>query len=311
MTDQPTTADLIAAVQAAINSDPALSQTSVAAALDCSPSVLSQWLRGIYKGDNEGVTLAVQQWLALRAEGAAVARAMPDDMPWYSTETAERIWTRLRLAHHAPDICVIDGAAGVGKTCTARHYADSYPGVWHATMSPDCAGVATALEEISEAMELEVTGGAAAHRRAILKRIKAAGGAALLIIDEAQHLGVAALDEVRTLHDRAGCGIAYLGNAGIWSQLVGGGRRGIALDRLHSRVGARAHCQGATTKDVQALLSAWGITDRGARSVVTEIARRPGALRAATKTIRSAHLYAQGGAINAEHLRAARVGRGL
>jgi len=311
MSDTPTTADLIAAVQAAINADPTLSQASVAAALDYSPAVLGQWLKGIYKGDNAAVTTAVTQWLALRAAGDAVARVMPDDLPWYSTETAERIWTRLRLAHHAPDICVIDGAAGVGKTYTARHYAASYPGVWLATMSPDCAGVATALEEISDAMGLDVQGGAAAHRRAILKRIKAAGGAALLVIDEAQHLGTAALDEVRTLHDRAGCGLAYLGNEGIWSQLVGGGRRGIALDRLHSRVGARAHCQGATTKDVQALLGAWGITDRGARSVVSEIARRPGALRAATKTIRSAHLYAQSAAITAEHLRAARVGRGL
>jgi hypothetical protein len=87
--------------------------------------------------------------------------------------------------------------------------------------------------------------------------------------------------------------------------------KGQALDRVHSRIGARAHCTGATSKDIAALLDAWDISDRAARSIVSDIARRPGARRAATKVIRSAHLYAAGGAIGAEHLRAARAGRGI
>jgi len=93
---------------------------------------------------------------------------------------------------------------------------------------------------------------------------------------------------------------------------VGGGRKGEALDRVHSRIGARVHSKGATRQDIAALLDAWGITDRSARAQVGEIARRPGALRAATKAIRTATLYADGvQAIRAEHVRAAAQERGV
>jgi len=302
---------LAEAVMAALGADPTLSQTGVAGTLGVSQSQFSQRLRGIYRGDNGSMNARIRKWLSMREEQAAMARALPEDIPYYRTETSQRVWTRLTLAHHAPDIAVIDGAAGVGKTRTAQEYADSYPAVWMVTMSPDCSGVLPALEEVAIAMDLQVQGGAAAHRRAVLKRIKASNGPSLINIDEAQHLSTAAFDELRTLHDRGATGIAYIGNEGVWAQMVGGGRKGQALDRVHSRIGARAHCTGATSKDIAALLDAWDISDRAARSIVSDIARRPGALRAATKVIRSAHLYAAGSAIGAEHLRAARAGRGI
>jgi DNA transposition AAA+ family ATPase len=179
-------------------------------------------------------------------------------------------------------------------------------------MAPDCAGVTPALEEIALGMGLEVQGGAAAHRRAIVRRLIDAGdNGALLIIDEAQHLGTAAFDEIRTLHDRASAGIAYLGNRGVWAQLVGGGRKGEALDRVHSRIGARVHSTGASKQDIAAMLDAWRIKDRAARAALGEIAKRPGALRAATKAIRTATLFAAGAPLTVEHVRAAAAERGV
>lgn len=316
-TDTPTLGDpahdrdAITAVAAALESS-GLTKSGVAKAMGVSPAKLGEWLRGKYAGDVADMNARATLWLEAREQRAAVSAGMPGERPWYPTPTADRILTRLQLAHYGPDIAVVDGAAGVGKTVTARHYQASHANVWLATMAPDCAGVLPALEEIAHAMGLEVQGGAAVHRRAIVRRLRDTGDSgALIVVDEAQHLGTSAFDEIRTLHDRAGCGIAYLGNKGVWAQLVGGGRRGEALDRVHSRIGARVHCRGASVEDVRAMLDAWEISDRGARSAVLDIAKRPGALRAATKAIRTAALFAQGEPITADHVRAAAAERGV
>lgn len=289
------------------------SQATVAAEWGVSPAALNQWLSGRYKGDNERLNNLAAQWLQARAVRAEVAAALPQAPSWYETPLAKRIWTRLTLAHYGPDIAVVDGAAGVGKTATAAHYAATQANVWHVTLAPDCTGVTPALEEIAFAMGLTAQGGGAAGlRRAIVRRLRQAGeSGALLIIDEAQHLGTAAFDEIRTLHDLSGAGVAYLGNKGVWAQLVAGGRKGEALDRVHSRIGARVHCAGVANADIAAMLDAWGISDRGARSALGEIARRPGALRAATKAIRTAQLHAGAATLTAEHVRLARDERGV
>lgn len=290
-----------------------VNQAVIAREWGVSHAAVNQWLSGRYKGDNAKLNNLAAKWLEARAQRADLAATLPPTPTWYQTPIAQRIWTRLQLAHYGPDIAVVDGAAGVGKTKTAEYYTTTVGNVWHVTMAPDCTGVTPALEEIGAAMGIITQGGgAAALRRAIVRRLRQAGEAgALLIVDEAQHLGVAAFDEIRTLHDLAGCGIAYLGNKGVWAQLVGGGSKGESLDRVHSRIGARVHCAGVTTQDIAVMLDAWGIRDRAARSALGEIARRPGALRAATKAIRTAQLHAGGVPLTAEHIRMARDERGV
>lgn len=290
-----------------------VNQALIAREWGVSHAAVNQWLAGRYKGDNAKLNDLAAKWLEARAQRAELAATLQEAPGWYPTPLAQRIWTRLQLAHYGPDIAVVDGAAGVGKTRTAEHYVGQAANVWHVTMAPDCTGVTPALEEIAGAMAIVVQGGgAAALRRAIVRRLKQAGEAnALLIVDEAQHLGTAAFDEIRTLHDLAGCGIAYLGNKGVWAQLVGGGRKGESLDRVHSRIGARVHCAGVSNQDIAVMLDAWGVTERGARAALAEIARKPGALRAATKAIRTAQLHTGGAPLTAEHVRLARDERGV
>src|SRR5690606_2961156 len=169
------------------------------------------------------------------------------------------------------------------------HYQASRPNVWIATMTPASSGVVTSLEDVCDALGISEGGGARRMFKAIVKRVRDTHG--LLVIDEAQHLSVAALDQLRSIHDATGIGIALVGNEGVYSRMAGG-RNASQLDRLFSRIGKRLGLRQSSEADIKAVVKAWGISDAKCMPVLIEIARRPGALRALTKVLRLASVTA-------------------
>ncbi|GIX17721.1 MAG: transposase [Rhodothalassiaceae bacterium] len=282
--------EIIEAVKAEIARSGA-TQAQVAREAGVSPTTLTQLLSGTYAADPSRMTARLAQWLARRREQQS-RPAMPAAPAWCETETASRIMAALAYAHMAGDIALIYGAAGVGKTMTARAYQARYPQVWIATMSPATSGVATALEEVCLALGLrEPPQSAARMMREIVSRTRDTGG--LLIIDEAQHLGHAALDALRAIHDEAGIGLALMGNDLVYTRMTGG-TRAAWLDRLWSRIGRRLRIGGTTPSDIKALASAWGLQDDAAHKRLARICRGPGGLRSAVKCLRLAQLMADG-----------------
>ena len=266
-----------------------LSQSTIARESGVNATALNQWLKGAYPGDNQAVESKLARWIDAYQMRELEEQALPAAPAWVETPTAKRVLAALMYAQLAGDVAVTYGAAGLGKTTAARWHAEVSPNVWIATMSPATASVVPALEQIADAVGLrEATGGGARIQRAIIGRIKGTHG--LLVIDEAQHLTVAALDAVRSLHDATDIGLALMGNEMLYGRMTGGNRAPY-LDRLYSRIGKRVRLTRATDDDVAALLSAWKIKDRAIRRVLTEIARRPGGLRGVTKVLRLAALY--------------------
>lgn len=228
---------------------------------------------------------------------------MPSTPGFVFTPTAQRVLGALAYAQMAGDVTAIYGGAGLSKSIACEHYRSSSPNVWIATMSPSTAGVVTALQEVCDALSLDSSGGARAMAKRICRRIKDTHG--LLIADEAQHLSVGALDEIRSIHDATTIGIALVGNDGVFARMAGG-RNAQQLDRLYSRIGKRLSLRQATEADILALISAWGIDDAKCRNALLAVARRPGALRTLTKTLRlaSMHATAAGRGISYEDVRA-------
>lgn len=269
-----------------------LTQALIAKESGVSATTLSQWLADQYPGDNDAVALKVKRWLDARQAREAEQRRMPAAPDYVSTPTAERVVIALQYAQMASDITIIYGGAGLGKTSALNHYAKISPQVWVATMTPASASVVTCLEEICEKLGIAYSGGASRLHRAILKKISGTGG--LLVIDEAQHLSVAALDQLRSIHDATGIGLALVGNEAVYSRMAGG-QRAPYLDRLFSRIGKRVPLTGASKQDVHSLASAWGIGD-DCRKTLEGIAALPGALRGMTKAIRLASATASAAA---------------
>lgn len=269
-----------------------LSQATIAREAGISTTAISQWIGGTYGGDNDAVEAKVARWLDSYYQRRTQASMLPSAPEWIETPTAKRIISALSYAQLAGDIVVIYGAAGLGKTKANEHYERSNPNVWIATMSPASATAVPALEEVSEALGFrEITGGAAKIQRAIIRRIRGTNG--LLIIDEAQHLNVQALDAMRALHDATGIGLALVGNEAVYARMTGGNRAAY-LDRLYSRIGKRVRLTRATQDDVDTLIAAWGFKEKQCIDICREIAAKPGGLRVLTKTLRLATLFAAG-----------------
>jgi len=281
--------DLRENLRTIMHADRRLTQAQVAREMGVSASALNQWSKGVYAGDNEGIEGKLGLWLDKRRERMAAGEQMPAAPAWVPTPTAARVVGALSYAQMAGDIAIVYGAAGLGKTTAIAHYASTSLNVWHVTMTPASASVVTALEEICGTLGLNESGGAARLFRAVVRKVRGTGG--LLVIDEAQHLGTAALDQIRSIHDATSIGIALVGNQEVYARMTGGNRAAY-LDRLYSRIGKRLGLRHSSEADIVALIEAWAIDDSKCRSTLLDIARKPGALRTLTKVLRLASMHA-------------------
>lgn len=282
-----------------------LSQTDVAREAGISAASLSSWLQDKYGADPGNMNAKVERWLDAYAHRKAESGHLPPAPSYVETPTGSRVLDALMYAQTAGDMIVVYGGAGLGKTSALKRYAQTSPSVWVATMTPATASVVTALEEVAEALGLrDLHGGAARLQRAIVRRLRDTEG--LLIIDEAQHLSVAALDQLRSLHDAAGIGLALVGNEAVYARMTGGNRAAF-LDRLYSRIGKRVRIVQSVQGDVTALAQAWGVSEPDTLRLLADIAAKPGALRAVTKCLRLGHMLAAGAGetLAVRHVRAA------
>lgn len=266
-------------------------QSQAARQAGISAAALSTWLREEYKGDNGEVERKLARWLASSERRQEARDAAPSVPEWAPTPTARKIMDALHFAQASGDLAVIYGGAGLGKTCTSEEYRRQNPNVWIATMAPDTARIYPALEEIAEAANLRsIPGRAARLRRELVKRFQGTGG--LLIIDEAQHLSVDALESIRAIHDATGVGLVLSGNEKVYTALFGGSRAA-TFAQLYSRVGKKVHVTKTSADDAAAYLAATGLRDKKLRALLASIATKDRNLRGMVKVYKLAGIMAR------------------
>lgn len=261
-----------------------LSQSTVSRESGVNAARLNQWLSGKYTGRNDEIDETIERWLESYKRRLEESARLPIAPGCVETPTLSRICGALSYAQMAADITVIYGGAGLGKTMAIEHYQSTSPNVWVATMTPASSGVFPCLQEIADGIGLnDISGGMIQFQRLILRRLR--GTAGLLIIDEAQHLSTAALDQIRSIHDLAKVGLALVGNDNVYTRMTGGNRAAY-LDRLYSRIGKRTRLTGVLNDDIRMIIKAWGINESESITWIREISKRSGALRSVTKVIR-------------------------
>jgi DNA transposition AAA+ family ATPase len=278
--------------------------TEIATASGVKYGTLSVWLTGKYTGRNDRVAFDLQRWLDTREARKKVEMIAPRAPAFVFTKTAEAVMALLRQAQHMPDMAICVGAPGVGKTSAACHYTKTNSNVWKITANPSVTSPRAVLQELCRVLGLYGVGMQSKVMRAICDRVRGTGG--LIIIDEAQHLTPDAHDLVRSIHDDADIGVALLGNEAIHTRLEGDGKRE-RFAQLTSRIGVRINKPRALKSDIDALLSAWSVEGAAERALLHAVARKPGALRLMSKTLKLAHMMAgqQGVAISAPLIRSA------
>lgn len=289
----PEAIDAVRAEVRIIMTEEGLSQADVARETGIPYGTLTPWMGGTYKGDSSGKAIAVMRWLETRRERKRTHAALPATPGFVGTATAQGVMEVLAFAQSAPDFAVVVGGAGIGKTTAIEEYAEHRASnVIVCTMEPCTASPNNMLGEIAERMGL-------LERRntklsgAIVARLR--GAAALLVIDDAQHLSSQALDQLRTIHDKARCGIVVSGNESVFARLTGGDANRAQFAQLHSRIGMRMVQAASRARDICAILAAWEIPPESEEAKLLKvIGRKPGALRGMTKAIRLARMLANG-----------------
>ena len=269
-------------------------------------STFSAWLAGKYTGDNDHVTRKVKTYLSTREQQKKTLTSLPRRTDFVMTKSAQSYHRLFEQAQFAPDMVTLVGQPGVGKTEAAREYQRRNSNVFLVTGSPMLRSPWALMQALCSVMGIRER---AAMRRPTSISSLLRGRAALIIVDEAQHVSMHALDQLRALHDdpEVACGLALVGHPDLKSRMSGGGRDG-AFTQLDSRFGMHLNRRTPLAADVDALLDAEQIDGEAERKLLRTVAAGAGGLRRMNRTLRIARMIALGqgvDAVTAEHVQMA------
>lgn len=218
------------------------SQTAVARNLGISTAALSQWLVGEYGGRADKINSSVKAFLQREEERRASRKLVIDFLP---TDTAQKIFEICRLCHLDGEIGLITGDAGSGKTTSVKEYARQNSDV--ILIEADLGYSARVLfKELHRKIGRDGEGILHDMFDDVVDKLKDSGR--LIIVDEAEHLPVRALDLLRRINDKAGVGIVLIGLPRLVEQITK--KRG-DFAYLYSRIGMAAKIFKLSDGDVQ------------------------------------------------------------
>lgn len=267
-----------------------LSWKQLAQRLNVNHSSLGLFSGNNYNAPGDKLAEAIFRYRQMLTVQASIKADLPDIPSYFETETSGRLLYLLGWAQRGR-MTVAAMSPGLGKTITAEHYKACNSNVFVMTASPSTAGVIAMIHAVLR--ELGVTHPMYRAHEASMQVVKRVRDMAkpLLIVDEAQHLGEKALEQLRSWHDHTGLGIALLGNAGLL-QTLEGGSRSISRAQLFSRISFKLLRIHPLAADIEAMLDAWRITDEEISKLVHAIAMKPGGLRGATFALELAYMIA-------------------
>ncbi len=217
------------------------SQRQIAKETGFSTSVISQFLDGTYSGNNEKVATTINQYLTLSKERLNNVQGTAFYAELYNTK---EVLYACKYAHVKNDIALIAGDAGAGKTTAIEYYKKHNTGVIMVTAN-SCTTSATAiLRLIAEQIGKQVDYRRSALMTGLVTQLKDSNR--LIIIDEADHLTLQALQAVRNLNDQAKVGIVLAGNDKIYRQMVAG-QKGHEFDQIRTRIIVRKRVENNYT----------------------------------------------------------------
>lgn len=209
------------------------SQRQISKETGLSTSVISQFLNGSYAGDNAEVARTISQYLTIskqRLNTISATQFYPE-----LRNTKDVLFACL-YSHRHNEMALVTGDAGAGKTTTLHHYADTNTGVIFVTANACTTSATAVLGLICKELGQRVPGRKAMLMNILVEQLK--GSNRLIIIDEADHLSLDALQAVRNINDLAGVGIVLSGNDKIYRQMLAG-RRSYEFDQLRTRIVVR------------------------------------------------------------------------
>ena len=272
-------------------------QVAIAKALGFSSSALNMYLKGTYTSP-EKIRHALKGYFKTKGNQQEAIK-LPE---LAETTIYQEVTAVVEYAHKQRDIGVLYGPAGIGKTTALRAYQEITPQTLYITANQTLSGSRAILEEILQQLGKPEAGSARRMMLTIVNTLKDSGR--LLIIDEAQHLSLRALETMRAIYDECGIAVILAGNESVYGNMTG--KSAAPFAQLYSRVGIQRSLSGKVRmNDIAAVLG----TEIGEESLayLHKIALRPGGLRVVVKLYILAKTIAnrQDQELTLDHLKAA------
>lgn len=170
---------------------------------------------------------------------------------------------------------ILVGSPGVGKTGAIDQYRVMRGRhVWKMTASPSSKSLNGMLLSLLAATGATREGGSSKMISGMIRE-RVADRQGVIIFDEAQHLGDAALEEVRGIYDATGVGVVFAGNKEVLTR-VEGARRDASFAQFFRRIGMVHNFEVPYVEDVSMMLDAWKVAHPRERKFLSDIAMKPG-----------------------------------
>lgn len=219
-----------------------ISQARIAPLMGVSMAALSQYRNGKYKGDVNAVEAKIEEYLntvEAQQEIKEKVQEYKSDEDYIPTSISEEIYRMIRYAQLNGGIAIAHGDAGIGKTKAAQKFVRENPTqAIYLEMSPVAGTLTNMLRLLARALRIPES----TNKFNLIMDIrdKLEGTNRVIIIDEAQHLKLSAIEQIRTLADpnsitgTKGVGIVLIGNTEVYSRLKG--KQQAQFAQLFSRI---------------------------------------------------------------------------
>ena len=272
-----------------------ISQNKLAPRVGVSSASLSNYLRCKMEGSVEGIENRLREFLQQESEAAAAqVQAAPYklDETYKPTSISEDVYQSIRYAQINRTLVMLHGDAGAGKTKAAvKYYRDNPQSTIYIRLDPSMSGLAGVGELLGAALDLPIVSSSKQMWQAIRARLR--GTNKVIIVDEAQLLQRAPMDELRILPDEdevnevPGNGVVLIGNSELYERV----KKGKITTQAYTRIGLqRAYStMRLTNEDIKLLFPMFAGEDQAKElKLIASVCRSQHSIRTAKHIVKNA-----------------------
>jgi DNA transposition AAA+ family ATPase len=222
---------------------PEVTIREVGRAISKSPVTISMWRNDKYKGNNEAVTTAINNFMERYAGRQRVRKDK-----FVDTSISELFFDIASVCHNLGRMGMAVGLSGVGKTMAAKEYKRQNKD----TILIEAASVVSEkgiLEKLHRAAGGDGRGNKGELFEGICEQLK--DSQRLIIVDEAEHLLDKVLEHFRRIYDFTGVGVLYVGLPKFAAMIINMKRD---FDYIQNRIYVPAKLGQITVEDARAIL---------------------------------------------------------
>lgn len=196
------------------------------------------------------------------------------------TRTLDEIIMAVSFAEAAGDISLIYGDAGLGKTVSLKEYVKAHSDTIYVELKDCDKSTKGVCEKILSCIGKDQRGVDRLLVDTIIEYLLS--NPSLIIIDEAQHLSIRALENLRAINDKTETGIVLCGNPTVYDRMHGRGQAHFA--QLYSRIGIRRHIIEPSLEDIVSIFQSYHL-DKESLLYLHKLALQRGGIRNCIKVL--------------------------